>query len=438
MTTDVVHRSQAVVGEAPDVAGPWNRWKSEIINAELPIHERMAETATVREEERLLTSDSGRVANLLAVGSFLVFLGRSVIPPLLPSVVDDLSLTTSQAGLVMTVLWLSYALLHYPGGRLSDTLTRKTLIVSSLGVTLVGFVWLVFVRSYVGLLAGVALVGAGQGVFLPSSRGLVADLFVHRRSQALGIQIGASSAGSALAAGLAVVALSVATWQASFLPTLAGLVVVVVLIHRWGRESYRVRRVDLEVWETVRRLFTARRMLVLLASYCLFSVVWMGVMSFLPTYLQAEVGTSVTISSAAYALFYVAGIASSPIAGRFGDHVARLPFCAALLGVGLIGLVPLLVSTSIAVTMVGVALLGAGFFGLPPVMQSVLLELFPDDNLAGDFGALKTVYTGVGALGPAYVGFVAQRASYESAFTGFVGCLLVAILGFLVASRLDS
>lgn len=397
----------------------------------------MGETAQASTEERLFTAHSGRLASLLATGGFLTFLGRGVVPPLLPSIVDGLRLTTSQAGLVMTVLWLCYALSHYPGGRLSDTLTRKTLVVASLGVSAAGFGLLAVTSSYAVLLVGVGLAGLGQGVFMPSSRGLVADLFVHRRSQALGIQVGANSAGSAVAAGLAVLALSVATWQSAFVPAVLGLVVVVALIHLVGREPYRVHGVDMEVRETVGRLFTSGRMVALVVTYCLFAAVWMGVMSFLPTYLQAEQAASAATASGAYALFYVAGIAASPLSGRLGDRVARLPLCAALVGVGLVGLVTILTSQWLAVTMAGVVLMGAGFFGLPPVLQSVMLGLFPDANLAGDFGALKTVYTGVGALGPAYVGVVAGRASYGAAFAGFVACLILAGAGFLLVGRMD-
>jgi MFS family permease len=391
----------------------------------------MGDTPTEGNREFLLTSYSGRLSNLLALGGFLSFLGRGVIPPLLPSIVDGLSISASQAGLVMSVLWFTYAVAHYPGGRLSDILTRKTLIVSSLLLNVVGFAVLTVSVTYAVLLFGVAIVGIGQGLFMPSSRGLVADLFVRRRSQALGIQIGANSAGSALSAALAVAVLSVTTWQASFLPTIAGMVVVAVLVHHWSREQYRVRRVELELAATLRRLLTARRMLLLLGVYSLFSIVWMGVMSFLPTFLQAEKGFSLANSSAAYGLLFVAGIVVSPVAGRLGDRFAKGPLSVATLTVATVGLVVMLLSGSHYVILVGVVLLGGGFFGLPPLFQALLLDLFPDDNLAGDFGALKTIYTAVGAVGPVYIGFVAQRASYGLAFASLVGCLVVAALGFL-------
>jgi hypothetical protein len=53
------------------------------------------------------------------------------------------------------------------------------------------------------------------------------------------------------------------------------------------------------------------------------------------------------------------------------------------------------------------------------------MDTFPDGSMGGDLGATRTVYLGLGSLGPSYVGFVAGRVSYAVAFAGLLGCLLV-------------
>lgn len=45
--------------------------------------------------------------------------------------------------------------------------------------------------------------------------------------------------------------------------------------------------------------------------------------------------------------------------------------------------------------------------------------------MGGDMGATRTVYLSIGSLGPAFVGFVAERGSYAPAFTVLMGCLVV-------------
>lgn len=53
-------------------------------------------------------------------------------------------------------------------------------------------------------------------------------------------------------------------------------------------------------------------------------------------------------------------------------------------------------------------------------MQSYLLSAVDDDSIGADFGAFKSVYTGIGSLGTTYVGVVTDVANYEVAFWGFV------------------
>ena len=47
--------------------------------------------------------------------------------------------------------------------------------------------------------------------------------------------------------------------------------------------------------------------------------------------------------------------------------------------------------------------------------------------MAGDLGGMRSLYIGLGSLGPTAVGFVAGRANYTIAFAGLAGCLLAAV-----------
>ena len=62
-----------------------------------------------------------------------------------------------------------------------------------------------------------------------------------------------------------------------------------------------------------------------------------------------------------------------------------------------------------------------------PVMQAYLMDSFPTDSMGGDLGAMRTVYIGLGALGPTYVGAVAELLDFRGAFAGIVASLLSAV-----------
>ena len=59
---------------------------------------------------------------------------------------------------------------------------------------------------------------------------------------------------------------------------------------------------------------------------------------------------------------------------------------------------------------------------------------FPDASMGNDLGMFKTVYAGIGSLGPSYVGLVGGNGRYGLGFLGLVPVLLVSIGTVLWAS----
>lgn len=381
----------------------------------------------------------GRLLVAVSVGWFGIRLGREAIPPLLPAIIEAVGITPSTAGVGLTVMWSVYALAQYPGGRLSDGLSRKTVLVGSLATVLLGFGVLSVVSTYGGLLVGFALAGLGAGTYFAPSRATLADLFTSRRGGAFGIISAAGSIGAAAAAVVAAVAVTRGPWQSAFVPVLLAVGVVLLAIHVWQREAYVLEPVSFDVGSTARRLFDLPSVRRLLAAYMLVSFSWQGFLGFLPTFLQAERGFSPVLSSATYALVFVTAVVVGPTAGRLGDAISRLAVAMAGLGVAMVGLAGVLLGPRPVGVVLGVFLVALGMRAYPPVMQSHIVGLFPDESMAGDLGSIKTVWTGFGSLAPTYVGFVAARATYGLAFGGFVACLLVAVvvLGSLSLARRD-
>ena len=382
-----------------------------------------------RNGEQLLNGHTGRMLGLLSIGLAFVRLGRRLLPPLLPTVVADLSITSFQAGLVLSIAAGGFALLQFPSGRLSDRLTRKTAILASLSILVVGSVILSGATTFIILLAGAAVVGMGEGLYGAADRGLLSDLFVEKRGAAFGIHTTFSDLGGILAAGLAAGALAFGVWQVAFLPTVAGLVVVATLLHRWGVEPVVIEPVSLHTRETVGRLFGQRRIQWLLLAYSLFAVTAQGFVGFLPALLQAEHGFSPGFASAAFAGMFATGIVARPVAGRLSDRRNRLAVAGTGLVLGALGVATLATAGSSIVAIAGVIVFAMGQKAFPAPVQAYLMDTFPEGGMAGDLGAVRTIYVGAGSLGPVYVGYVAGRLSYTTAFAGFVIMLLGA--GFI-------
>ncbi|MFB6095145.1 MAG: MFS transporter, partial [Halodesulfurarchaeum sp.] len=331
-----------------------------------------------------------------------------------------------------TVLWGIYALLQYPSGRLSDRLSRKTLLVAGLALLAIGFLAVGLAPTYPLFLLGAAIIGVGSGLYPTSARALVSDLFVERRGAAFGLHSASGDLGGVAAAGLATLVISVAVWRTAFVPLVVVAVLVALGIHWWSREAYVVSRPELAIGRTVRRLLGQAENRWLLVAYILFAFTWQAATGFLPTYLQLGKGFSPLIANTAFAVLFGVGVLVKPLAGSLADRFRRERMAVASLALAAASLVLVIVAASPLLVVLGVVTFAAGLLSYPPVMQAFLMDTFPDASYGGDLGAMRSIYIGLGALGPTYVGSVAAVANYDLAFAGLVAALVVA--GVLIAT----
>jgi MFS family permease len=117
-----------------------------------------------------------------------------------------------------------------------------------------------------------------------------------------------------------------------------------------------------------------------------------------------------------------------PVAGNLSDSFPRPTVAIVALGCAVLGLAALLAVSAVPLVLVTIVVFSVGVRAYPPVMQAHLMDLVPDENTGGDFGAIKTVYTLIGSVGPLYVGYVSDVASYTIAFAGLGVSLLASIV----------
>lgn len=381
-------------------------------------------------EERLVGGHTGRMLAVTALAWAALQLARFAIPPLLPEMRADLGLSLFEAGVALSVFQVVYAVFQYPSGRLSDDWSRATLLVPSFVVLGVGCLLLGGAVGLWTLLVAMAVFGVGKGLYAIPSRALLSDLFVTHRGRALGVFSAGTDLGGILAAGAAVAAIAVATWRVVFAPVAVVLFALLALFVLWNREPYVVRRADLESVVTLRRLLATPRQRWTIVAFVCFYVMVNGVLNFLPEYLRVAKGFSPALASAAYALLFVVGLAVKPVAGAVSDRVPRravaiagLLLAAVALGAVILVEAPLAVAAAIVV-------FATGYKTEFPVIDAILLDAAPDAGAGADLGAARTFFLGIGSVGPAFVGAVADAASFAVAFAS-LGALLVAAAAIL-------
>jgi MFS family permease len=385
-------------------------------------------------EEHLVTGYSGRLLVLLALGTMTTNAITLVFAPLLQTIIDALSISPSKAGFALTLLAGLRAVCRFPGGRFADRLSHKTVLVISLGLLAIGSALIIPLQTYRSLLVGAATIGAGAGLYQTATASQLSALFVERRGQAFGVYEASITLGGLLASGLAAVALALAMWRAPFVLLFGLFVGLLILLHVHSEESYALHTVDLGVKGIRMRLLNDPALRILLLSASVFSFVWQGALNFLPTFIQETKDVSPTLASYLLGLFFVIGIGSTLSAGTLGDRFGHLLIAFIATIFSSFGLVILIISTSLFITTVAVVVFAVGLTAFWPMMTTSIMNIVPDSDQGGDYGALSTVFVAVGSIGPFYVGFAAERASYLFAFSGFLPCLVVttAGLGWLI------
>lgn len=390
-------------------------------------------------QESLIRGQTGRQLWLVTAGTVTFTTGRFALSPLLPTIIESLDISSFAAGLAMTMMFGFTALIRFPGGQLSDQLSRKTVLVSGLVVTTAGFVLLATVWNYPTFLVAVIGVGVGIGLYSTAAIAWLSDLFTAKQGQALGINNSSIYLAGILGAGLANVALSADSWRSSFLPIVAVLLVLVPALHYWNHEPYQLSSPEFGIRRTASRLFGSAQVRRMVVVGTLFGTAWQGVITFLPAFLQAEKAVSATFANNLFALLFLVGVGSNLVAGRYSDRFP-VPYIVAVVAViTSAGLLVVIYVETVVLIIAGICILGAGLAAIWPALQSYMMDLFPEETKGGDYGAFSASYVGLASLGPSMVGFVADEVNYTVAFLGLAGCLLVsAVLALGVARSHDA
>jgi MFS family permease len=376
-------------------------------------------------------SYQSRMLLVLSAGWATLQCGRFLLPPLLPRITDVLAFSPAGIGAALTVFGLVYAVVQYPSGTYSDSLSRATLILPGFVVLLASFVAIGAAVTAAIFVVAVVLLGVGKGLFASPSRALLGELFTARRGRALGIYSAGTDVGGVIAAGLAVVVLATTTWRMAFVPVVAVLALVTLLYVLWNREAYEVERVEIAAGETAGRLLATQAQRERLVAFAVFYFFVGGLTNFFPT-LLVRGGFSETVAGASFALIFATGMVTKPVAGDVSDRFPRLAVAiggllVAVVGMCLILLAPQFPGPQLAAVAVGTILAAVGYKTQFPIADTVVMEAAPEGSMGEDLGAARGVFLAANAVGPGVVGLIAEQTDFVVAFWVLTATLLVSI-----------
>jgi FSR family fosmidomycin resistance protein-like MFS transporter len=353
---------------------------------------------------------------------------------LLPLIGNELGLTYSQIGLIITCQYIAAAVANIPGGMIVDTVGRKGLLMA-VSLFWIGFPYLLigFTHGYLMLLVCVSLVGFGNSIWHPTAIPTLGRRYPDRKGLVLSLHGMGGNVGDAVAPLVIGAALAVFTWrEVVVMNVLPGLVVALLLFVFLGSMQLGSRKTADEsqslaqYWKGVRQLFRNRALVLLSTGSTFRSMTQAALLTFLPVYLAHDMGYSPFWVGACLFALQAAGFAAAPIAGHLSDRIGRRSIVMGSMATTGVVLVAMALSGGTVLFVGLVALLGFFLYAIRPVIQAWLLEATPKNMGGSSIGILFGAQAVGAAVGPLLAGMVADRQGLIAAFYFLAATIVIA------------
>ncbi len=370
---------------------------------------------------------------LITLGHSLTHWYPATFYLLLPIIGNELGLSFSQIGFIMSCQYIAGAVANVPGGVIVDTVGRKGLLMA-ISLFWVGFPYLLmsFTHSYVMLILCVVMVGVGNSLWHPTAIPTLAQTYPQRKGFVLSLHGMGGNAGDAIAPLVVGALLAVFTWrEVVVLNVLPGIVVSLLLLVflgtlQLGRKkpaggsaanSAASTSQNLATYVDGLKVLLQNRSLLLLSTSGAFrSMTQNALLTFLPLFLAREMGYSPWHTGLAMALLQVAGLMAAPVAGHLSDKLGRRSVTMGTMAMtALVLLMMAFIGRSNAFVFF-IALLGFFLYALRPVLQAWLLDTTPKNMGGSSVGILFGAQSLGSSVAPLIGGWIADSQGLAATF----------------------
>ena len=371
---------------------------------------------------------------LISIGHGLTHWYPATFYLLLPLIGNELGLSYSQIGLIITCQYLASAVANVPGGVLVDTVGRKGLLMA-ISLFWVGFPYLLisFTHSYAMLLVCVALVGFGNSLWHPTAIPTLGNRYPDRKGLVLSVHGMGGNVGDAIAPVVIGAALAVFSWREVVLLNVApGLVVALLMFTMLGTIRLGAKKAHGEGQSLAQYvaslggLLRNRALSLLCISSCFRSMTQTALLTFLPVYLANDMGYSPAIVGACLFALQAAGFAAAPVAGHLSDRMGRKQIVIASMLTTAVVLAAMAFAGHSPIFIGLIAVLGFFMYATRPVIQAWLLETTPRHMGGSSIGVLFGAQAIGAALGPLAAGLVADSHGLLAAFYFLAATIVIA------------
>ncbi len=260
--------------------------------------------------------------------------GRQLLPPMMPSIVQDFNLTYTQAGILLSSYEIGYALTLLAAGVLSDR-RRKTPFIA-LSVLLFGIATVVtpFLGDLNQVLAARIVAGMGYGLYFGAGVSLISLYFSSReRGKAMGVHGIGNGAGKFYSPLMVALFITTLGWRPIFHFVALPALMMALVAWRTVEEPPSTDKTSIKLTAELRGLVTNSRLLRISLSSGIAIGTAQVLISYLPLYIVNTLHQDKVVGAGSLVFFSVLATAGNfafpALSDRFGRRlVASVIFAA--------------------------------------------------------------------------------------------------------------
>jgi MFS family permease len=400
-----------------------------------------------------------RNMGLITLGHSLTHWYPATFFMLLPLIGNEMGLTYSQIGFIMTCQYAAGAISNVPGGMLVDVWGKKGQLMA-LSLFWVGFPYLMmgFSSQYWMVLICVMLVGIGNNLWHPTAIPLLGSMFPKRKGLALSLHGMGGNVGDALAPLAVGALLTTLSWrEIVVLNVVPGAAMSMLILFFLGTMTFAPKqkaKPSVEVNDAhpanaanaantadaanskgqsmrsyvagLRTLMQTPGLFLLTLSSGFRSMTQGTLLTFLPLYLANEMHYNVFWVGAGMALLQLTGFIAAPIAGHLSDTMGRKNILMASFGMSGVVLLLMTFAGGSPWFVFLIAVLGFFLYAARPIMQAWMLDATPKNMGGTAIGLMFGMQSGAQAIAPILGGIVADQYGLLAAFYLLAATIIIA------------
>ena len=368
-------------------------------------------------------------------GMFLIItttgFARMAYGGILPFMQEGLQISTSQSGMLGTIIFLGYLLTVGTSGILTIRLGAKSVLLIGSWLVVISLIGLAFVSSFWIAAIFMLCSGAGSALVYTPLMSITVGWFPEKRGTAMGLLLSGAGIGmlfSGIIVPYIVRAFPEYSWRSSWL--LFGVITCIVVFFA----SIVLKNPEVTEDEGERNnksfLWKTKELYIIAWMYFIIGVVYL-IPNLYQTSFMIDNGISAPISGTVYAIAGMFSIVGAPVWGLISDRIGiKKTLCIALLLAVIGDMIPIIFGHIIGFIMSAI-IWGSSLGGILLLIQVAASKQVSPKYVSMAISFISVFYAVGQMIGPGLAGWIIGESGYTTAYGlgafGFFMCICLGL-----------